>query len=43
MAQAPLIIGNPTRGLADKEEDEACEIDSDNSDNIEESKNNSRR
>jgi hypothetical protein len=36
-------MGNPTRGLADKEEDEACEIDSDGSDNIEESKNHTRR
>ncbi len=31
-------MGNPTRGLADKDEDEACEIDSDGSGNMEESK-----
>jgi hypothetical protein len=43
MANAPLIIGNPTWGLVDKDEDEACEIDSENSDNIEESKLHSRR
>jgi len=38
-------LSNPNLGLKDKDEDEACEIDSDYSgdDDGEESKNNSRR
>ena len=37
-------MGNPNMGLMDKDEDEACEIDSDNSENEqEESKNNSKK